>query len=156
TPLGISFFDGEKSVLLGQIKPSRGVLIASNVVIYPDCFLDCKGSVRVVLTLAGLEVDVLFHEQLPAPPRAYGLNEALTKTEVLTELFQAPVPVKTGHFIPPRWDASGQPLGEPLKDEKLQFGAMTMQLGRAFSADSAPISQNVLDDSVPVGKSVEV
>ena len=157
TPRGLSFFDGAKSVLLGHMHSIFGVLAASNIVIYPDCFLVCKSSLRVVLTRAGLEVDVLLHEQLPGPPSAYGLNEASARFEVLTEFFQSPAPIKTTQIIPPRRDATGQRLGLPLHDDKLQLGAMTTQPGHAFSTENrTTIPPSSLGSSVPVGKSVEM
>src|SRR5262249_45264012 len=115
-----------------------------------------KGAVRVVLTRAGLEVDVLLQEQFPAPPSAYGLNEASARAEVLTELYQSPAPVKSPHTLQPRRDAAGRQLGAPLTDNRLQFGTMMMQPGHAFStSDGVAFPRSTLDGSVPVGKSVE-
>ena len=39
-PLGLSYFDGNNSVLIAELKDSTGGLVGCNQVIYPDAFTD--------------------------------------------------------------------------------------------------------------------
>ena len=91
TPLGLSLNDGLQAIVIAQIKSSTPILAASNVAIYPDCFSgSAKADVRVVLTAAGVEVDIVLKEQLAIDsPADLNLNVDTTKMEVLTEAFNS-------------------------------------------------------------------
>ncbi len=60
-PLAISFDDGQNTVLIGQLKHSVGVLVASNRVIYPDAFSGIKADIvfeiseRLVFPIGGFK-----------------------------------------------------------------------------------------------------
>ena len=128
--LGLAFFDSAsgKSVLISEIKSSRGEVHQPNVVMYPDAFTDgVSASVRYKYTLAGFEQDIILQSALPVTPEDYGLNPATTKIQVLTEFLNPPQPVKEKMELRD-FD------GADLSDETLHFGrSMTMGRGKAFS-----------------------
>ena len=131
--LGIAYFDTTtgKNVLFAELQDSTGQLVASNQVVYPDAFTDCKASVRYTYTRAGSEQDIVVEQQLPAPA-TYGLNPDTTWLQVWTEFTDPPSPV-----IEPILDGA---------DVRLDFGMYKMERGKAF------IMGNELN-SVPVNKS---
>jgi hypothetical protein len=126
--LGLSYFDtaSGQSVLIAEVKDSQGQLYSPNVVIYPDAFTDFKADVRYTYTRAGFEQDIVLHERPPGP-ETYGLNPATTKLQVLTEFINPPQPAKKQMSL-----KTGQ--GDVL-DEDLDFGAMHMGRGKAFSLE---------------------
>ena len=136
--LGLSYFDttSGQSVLIAQVKDSQGQLYPPNVVIYPDAFTDFKADVCYTYTKAGFEQDIILHERPPGP-EAYGLNPATTKLQVLTEFLNPPQPVKRQTTLKTR-------QGDAL-DEDLDFGAMRMGRGKAFSLEQG-------GGDIPVGK----
>lgn len=118
--LGLAYFDpaSGKSVLIAQIQNSRGRIVGSNEVVYPDAFKGVNASVLYKYTLAGLEQDIVLQTQLPSPAK-FGLSGS-TVLQVLTEFTQAPTPtIKAA-------------AASPLTDETLDFGSMQMIPGRAF------------------------
>jgi hypothetical protein len=66
-PLGLSYDDGTKTVLIATLKPSVGQLASPNQVIYPDAFTDIKADVRYTYTRAGFEQDIILREQFLTP-----------------------------------------------------------------------------------------
>jgi len=125
--LGLSYFDtaSGQSVLIAEVKDSQGQLYPPNVVIYPDAFTDFKADVRYTYTKAGFEQDIILREQLPKPEE-YGLNPATTRLQVLTEFINPPQPAKQARAL-------GRQDGREMADEDLDFGAMHMGRGKAFS-----------------------
>ncbi len=43
-PLGLSYDDGNHTVLISELKDSAGELVGSNQVVYPDAFTDFKAT----------------------------------------------------------------------------------------------------------------
>jgi hypothetical protein len=125
--LGLSYFDPVtgKSAMIAEIKDSIGVLHAPNRIIYPDAFTDIKADIRYTYTKAGFEQDVILQEQLPSPAE-YGLDPETTRLEVLTEFVDPPQPNKTARL-----------LRNGAKDETLDFGAMRIGRGNAFSLSAS-------------------
>jgi len=123
--LGLSYFDtaSGQSVLIAEVKDSRGQLYPPNVVIYPDAFTDIKADVRYTYTRAGFEQDIILHERPPGP-EAYGLNPATTRLQVLTEFLNPPQPGKK--------QMSLKTQQRDALDEDLDFGTMQMGRGKAF------------------------
>ena len=72
-PLGLSYFDGENTVLIAELTNSIGVVVGSNVVIYPNAFTDIKADLRYTYTKAGFEQDIILRQQ-PPTPESFGLN----------------------------------------------------------------------------------
>lgn len=155
TPICLEFSDGDKAVRIGQVKSSIGQLVASNVVIYPDCFSNLKADLRVVLSASGVEVDVVLKEQLPFTPEDFQLDPSKTRLNVLTEFFNPPNPlirqsVKNG--------GPNQSISPP--DITLQFGKMVMAHGQAFLTENELVPESrktnhLHFESVPVSKSWE-
>ncbi len=137
--VGLGFYDtaSGQAVLIAELKDSFGLLYPPNHVIYTNAFTGLRADVRYTYTKAGFEQDVILREQPPAP-EAYGLDPATTKLEVYTEFLNPPSPVAT-----PVATADGAP-----PDEKLDFGAVKIERGKAFPVSSDP-SRRV---GVPTGK----
>jgi len=123
-PLGLSYDDGVKSVLIAELKDSVGQLVGSNQVIYPDAFTGVEADLRYTYTKAGFEQDIILREQ-PPTPESYGLNPATARLQVLTEFFNPPQPAVTTMVLPKQ-------AGITLSDENLDFGTMKMMPGWAF------------------------
>ncbi|MGP8218816.1 MAG: immunoglobulin domain-containing protein [Limisphaerales bacterium] len=123
-PLGLSYDDGTKTVLIAELKDSVGQLVGPNQVIYPDAFTDFKADLRYTYTKAGFEQDIILREQ-PLTPESFGLNPATARLQVLTEFFNPPQPAVTTMVLP-------EQAGITLSDENLDFGVMKMMPGRAF------------------------
>ena len=123
-PIGLSYFDGNNSVLLAEVTNSTGAILPSgNQVIYTNAFAGLNADLLYTYTKAGMEQDVVIRTQ-PPDPVALGLNPATTRIQVLTEFFNPPQPVVTAATVPT--DAGN------LEDDNLSFGAMQMGHGRAF------------------------
>jgi Bacterial TSP3 repeat len=125
-PLGLGYFDpvSRESVVLARITDALGWLVASNVVVYSNCFVGLRASILIRNTLAGMSHNVLLEEQ-PPPPEAYGLSPQ-SRLEMFTEyLSGTPAPQKTERSLGPQ---SGE------VDATLEFGPLRMGAGRAFSA----------------------
>ena len=98
-PLGLSYFDGNNSVLIAELKDSTGWLVGSNQIIYPDAFTDFKADLRYTYTKAGFEQDIILREQPPSP-KSFGLDPETTRLQVLTEFFNPPQPAVTTTTVP--------------------------------------------------------
>ena len=143
-PLGLSYDDGNHTVLIAELKDSVGQLVGPNQVIYPDAFTDFKADLRYTYTKAGFEQDIVLREQPPAP-EAYGLDTQTTRLQVLTEFFGASDPVQTVSVVNQQ---------DGLQDTTLSFGQMKMIQGKAFSiADSAQTKATTRIKGVFVSKS---
>jgi hypothetical protein len=132
-PLGLSYDDGNHTVLIAELKDSVGQLVAPNQVIYSDAFTDFKADLRYTYTKAGFEQDIVLWEQPPSP-EAYGLDPQTTRLQVLTEFFDTPEPVKT--------QRAASRVGN-LSDTTLSFGQMKMTQGKAFSIAASAQTRGV-------------
>ena len=121
--LGLSLYDAKtkRSTLVAELKESSGVVVG-NQVIYQDAFTDVKADIRYTYMKGGLEQDIILREQLPVSPEDFQMDPATTRLQVLTEFFDPPQPSKR----------PAQRKGM-LIDGKLDFGAMQMGQGKAFS-----------------------
>ncbi len=150
--LGIAYYDPVtgQSELIGELRDSIGQLISQNQVIYRDCFDGMTADVRMTYTKAGFEQDVILRKR-PEPPQAYGLSER-SRIQVWTELFNPPTPTKHTQVLRQEQDpASRAAMVEPdFKDELLDFGAMRMNLGKAFSIQNDLGGESGVD--VVIGK----
>ncbi len=122
-PVGLSYFDGNNSVLIAELKDSTGALVGSNQIVYPDAFTDFKADLRYTYTRGSFEQDVILRQQ-PPDPTSLGLNPQTTRLQVLTEFFNPPQPSITA--MTRSTDAGN------LEDDNLSFGATWMGQGRAF------------------------
>jgi hypothetical protein len=72
-PLAISYFDGNNSVLIAEIKNSVGQLVSSNQVIYTNAFTDFDADLLCTYRRSGFECDLVFRSQPPVP-EAFGMD----------------------------------------------------------------------------------
>lgn len=126
--LGLSFYDfaSGRSVSIAGVTNSIGVLISANQVLYQNAFSGLTNChVRYTLTKSGLEQDIVITERLPFAPEDFGMNSETTVLEVITEFLSPPTPNVTATNLLVGTDAS------------LNFGAMQIVSGTAFSAPAA-------------------
>ena len=141
-PLGLSYDDGTKTVLIAELKDSVGQVVGANQVIYPDAFTDFKADLRYTYTKAGFEQDIVLREQPPAP-ESFGLDSQNTRLQVLTEFFDTPEPARKANPVS---------KADRLSDTTLTFGKMKITQGKAFAiGDSAQASSH--SQKIPVYKS---
>ena len=122
-PIGLSYYDGNNTVLIAELKDATGTVVNSNQVVYADAFTDFKADLRYTYTKAGFEQDIVLREQPPAPA-TFGLNPETTRLQVLTEFFDTADPAQTAVPANPR---------DGLADTTLTFGQMQMIQCKAFS-----------------------
>jgi hypothetical protein len=122
-PVGLSYFDGTKSVLIAELTNSTGQVMDNNQVMYANAFTDFKADVLYTYTKAGFEQDIILREQPPSPA-SFGLNPDTTRLQVLTEFFNPPQPTVSATTVP-------TDVGD-LENDNLDFGVMQMIPGRAF------------------------
>jgi hypothetical protein len=138
-PMGLSYFDGTKSVLIAELTNSIGVVVGNNQVIYPNAFTDFKADLRYTYTKAGFEQDIILRQQ-PPTPESMGLNPDTARLQILTEFFSPPQPTIQTDELPSQ-------AGVSLSDESLDFGTMQVIRGRAFL-----LGQNAQDAGAMVDK----
>ena len=129
-PLCLSYDDGNKTVLIAQIKHSIGELISSNQVMYPDAFTDFKADLLCTYRKSGFECDVIFREQ-PPTPETYGLDSTACTLQLFTEFFNTQDPEQIDGLVD--WDYG-------LLDSTLKFGSLNMGHGKAFATSTAGAS----------------
>jgi len=161
-PLFLGYHDpvDGKVRVLSKLKASVGLLIASNVVLYSNCFQSVSASMIYRNSPWGVSQEVLLQSALP-DPQALGLSPD-SRLFIATEfLDETPEPVKTDRFVyresNPKKRAS---LSEPdLIDATLDFGGqLRMGLGRAFTVNRdivGPQPQTSVRISAPVAKRFE-
>lgn len=125
-PIGISYFDGTKSVLIAELTHSTGQIVSANQVLYTNAFSDFAADLLVTYRKSGLECDLVFRDRLPAP-EVFGLDSNHARLELLTEFFDTPTP----HEFSTVEDTT-----QGLQDSSLAFGSMTMVRGKAFRIGS--------------------
>jgi hypothetical protein len=130
--MGMSFYDASSgsNVLFAELQDSTGQVVANNQVVYPNAFSNCNADVRYTYTRAGFEQDIVVQQQLPSP-ETFGLDPDTTWLQVWTEFTDPPT-------------ATIQPILDGT-DERLDFGVMKMERGRAFimgnESNSIPVSK---------------
>lgn len=131
--VGLSYYDAAsgKGVLIAEPRSTEGRVVSPNRVVYPDAFDDVRADVEYVYTKAGFEQNVVLRAQLPLPAE-FGLNPQTTRLQVLTELFNPPVPGKSEDMR-----AAG------LTDEYLDFGELKMGRGKGFSVGDGADTREV-------------
>ena len=125
-PSLLCYVDGTNSATLAILKSSVGELVASNQVLYADAFDGIQADVLFTYTKAGLEQDIVLHQQ-PVLPESIGFNSQTVRLEMFTEFAGEKEPELIPGIIDPE---------NNLQDTVLKFGAMSMIMGRAFSTDA--------------------
>ena len=122
-----------KSLLLGQVTNSIGILVGDNTIIYPRAF-GVLGDLRFRYTKYSLEQDILLNEavQLPA-----GLQPENVTLEVWSEWFDSTPDTKEAQELDLRpLAATEKQVGVAASDERLQWGASRIGEGFAFGMQS--------------------
>ena len=138
--LGLYYYDENELVMVAETKDSFGLLVGTNQVWYTNAFDDVRADVQYVYTKAGFAQNIILRAQPPAPADL-GLNPETTRLQVLTEFFDAPVPQKK---------VAASVRTNQLANEFLNFGAMKMVNGRAFSVGEESESIRVAKQWVQV------
>ena len=136
SPVFIGMRDGTgQSVVVSEIQPARGQLIAPNTVFYDGAFPG--GGIRLVLTRTGIEQDCIIFGEAEArlSPADYGLNPESAVIELWSEFVSVP-----------EGAISSISEGGVAVDVELNFGSTRIGAGRGFAVDSQ-------EPSIPVRKS---
>src|SRR5665213_807381 len=133
-PLGVSYDDGTNTVFIGTLTNSIGWLVSSNQVVYTNAFSGLKADLVCTYRRSGFECDLVFRQQPPKPVR-YGLSNARSTLQLVTEFFNTADP----QTLPGQTNAE---FG--LQDSTLQFGRMTMTQGKAFAVGGGGGQTNLL------------
>ena len=141
-PLGVSYDDGSNTVFIATLKHAQGWLTSSNTVTYRDAFTGFKADLVCTYRRGGFECCLVFRQQPPAPDH-YGLDNANSTLQLVTEFFNTADPRQ----IPAQTDDR---FG--LQDNTLKFGALTMTRGKAFAVNSQNLKPSTLNTSTPVFK----
>lgn len=138
-PLCVCYDDGSNTVVIATLTNSIGCLAASNQITYHDCFSGVHADIVATYRRSGFECDLVFHSR-PDEPNAYGLSDANSTIELVTEFFNTQDPQQ----IP-----AGRDDWFGLQDDTLKFGKLSMTHGKAFAFNNNTNSQA----STPVYKS---
>lgn len=151
--LGLAYTDAAtgESVLIAGLRDSIGEVVG-NQVIYRDAFDGpFRADLRYTYTKAGFEQDVIFRESPPAPEK-FGLNSEIARLEVWTEFLSPPAPVKSVSVLKVETNnlVRSVMVDPDLSDETLDFGAMRIGTGTAFSLEEG--AHGLDNPAIPVGK----
>jgi streptogramin lyase len=153
-PLGIYITDASvgKSVLVGQLKDSIGVLLPPNEVLYSDAFEGIQADMIYRYRKGGFEASVILREQ-PLLPRDFDPESTLI--ELATEFLEPPERIIDRP--PPTSEVESQedPTLSAVEsvDHMVDFGDMQLVQGHAFSVESADSGGLSGGAGVPVEKS---
>jgi hypothetical protein len=85
-PLCVAYYDpvDGRSELLAELQDAAGWLVASNEVVFSNCFKGLSASIRFRNSVAGLEQDLLLHERPAITPADLGFSDK-TRLELFSE-----------------------------------------------------------------------
>ena len=113
--------------LLAETQDCAPTRVSATEVVYADAFDGLRADVRYTLGLNRFEQDVILREPIPAELlKELGIAPATAELVVLTEFFDPPAPGRETRSVVRA--ASGA-----LADERLVFGAMSLEAGHAFA-----------------------
>ena len=141
-PLGVSYDDGSNNVFIAMLKDAQGWLTSSNQVTYRDAFTGFKADLICTYRRGGFECDLVFRQQPPTPDQ-YGLDNASSTIQLVTEFFNTQDPQE----IPAQTDDS---FG--LQDSTLKFGKLIMTHGNAFAVQPTNSQQQFVGSCSTVYK----
>lgn len=143
TFLALHDLASDQSLLIAEVTNRVGLIVGDGEVIYTDAFDTLNADIRYRYTANSLEQDIILHEN-PRLPKAFSPEN--TRLEIWTEWFGTEPVSKTVQTVDLRGaDRSGLLSPSMMADEGLDFGAMKIVTGRAFSSTAQ-------EDSTPVGK----
>jgi hypothetical protein len=122
-----------RSLLLGEVRPTEGVLVGEHTVLYPHAFDTVAADVRYRYSQYALEQDIILHEAIALPPEFAPENVRL---EVWSEWLESEPEAKetVATELGPR--RGGQAAAPVAADEQLKFGAARIGAGYAFGLQS--------------------
>ena len=139
TPVGISLYDpvSGNAQVIAVITNSTGVQIATNQILYPDCFSG-GACADIVFTLekGRFEQDVVFKGRLDPAEFGFPTN---SRIQIITEFYEAPVPeVMTRPLFVQKNQRIRQQMASPdLIDQVLSFNEFIMDTGNAYTYPDA-------------------
>jgi len=130
----------QTNVVIAEIQPCQGQIIAPNQVLYPRAFTnEVNASVRYTYRKYGWEQDILIDDPGSLPtPESLGLDSGSPSLvlQVVTEFLEAPPPAQTSQTVM----TAG---GVALQDQELDWGSMRLGHGQALflgpSTNSNPV-----------------
>jgi hypothetical protein len=160
-PLCIAYFDpvDGRSLMLAELTDAIGWLVASNEVVYSNCFDGIRASIRYRNSIDGLESDLVLHERPAVTPEDIGFSSK-TRLELFTEwIGDTPLPQKETRLLLREKDteARKQMVEPDFTDSTLTFGSLRMARGKAFATGGPTVQEAAsAPDAVTVGKRFEV
>jgi hypothetical protein len=145
TFLALHDLASDQHFLLAEVTNRIGLIVGADQVVYTNAFDTLKADLRYRYTKYSLEQDIILHEH-PALPK--GFSPETTRLEVWSEWFDSPPQATVRQGLNLRAGDAVAELAAPsiMEDESVDFGAMKIGAGHAFSATA----QNA---KTPVGKS---
>lgn len=145
--VGLAYYDAasSQSVMIAEVQKAEGWLTNPNQVTYVDAFTGVKADLRYTSSKAGLEQDVILRETPPDPAKL-GFDPATTRLEVWTEFTDAPEPKlkKRQKSAPETGNPKSSKSEDDDEDSVVDFGAMQIGEGRAFSTGQEAGPENIL------------
>lgn len=127
------------NLIIAEVQPCQGQIIAPNQVWYPRAFCDITASIRYTCRPNGWEQDVLIDDPGSLPtPESMGLDSRSPTLviQVTSEFLEAPPPAQTSHTV-------RVAEGLTLEDQAVDWGALRLGQGQALilgrSAASKPV-----------------
>jgi NedA-like, galactose-binding domain len=138
TPVALALYDRASgaSIIIGAITNSTGVLVSSNRVVFENAFHGPVAADLVYTIEKGtFEQDAIIRTRLD--PADYNLPRDTTCIQVLTEIFEAPVPEKIRRplYVEEREAVRNQMATPDIVDETLGWGEFVLGTGRAFNSE---------------------
>lgn len=134
--LALSYRDAAtgREEILAVVKETEGEFFPPSSVIYRNAFDRISADVLYTFRSTGVEQDVVLLEALP-DPEEFGMLPETTRLRVITEVFEAPAPVRIPYLVAavedPGWRAL---IAEPdWIAERVDFGAYRLAQSRAFA-----------------------
>jgi hypothetical protein len=137
--------DAGRSILLGQLKDSMGVLLPPNEVLYA-AFEGIRADMVYRYRKGSFEASVILREQ-PLLPREFKPESTLI--ELATEFLEPPRRILNDEEHP----MDGDPEMFERADQMIDFGDILMVRGQAFAADAGFILTQPVGGTVSAGSS---
>jgi len=136
------------NVMIAEPNPDAvATLVSSQRVVFENALLDYSASLQITYTRAGVESELILHENID-PPSEWNLSPE-TRLTVWSEWFDLPEVRKEVHLVAGESDAlARQLMAEPDRiDETIIFGEMRLTQGSAFQ-----VGEGASTDSIIVSK----
>ncbi|MCC6234313.1 MAG: hypothetical protein IT580_16845 [Verrucomicrobiales bacterium] len=153
-PVGLYFHDRRSgdSVRLATIRPTVGVIIPPNQVLYRDAFEGLRADLLYTYQKDQFEADVILRER-PREPETFGMSSGTTDVEMLTEFLDSPEPSKhrTQYRQLGLKEGGETNSMEEIANDDIAFAEIQFKVGQAFSEKERRNTQS----ATPVRKTWE-